>query len=159
MLLKGTDTLAGPQSCTRPSIRSMGAWLFLRCITPPLIRATITKAADTLSVIYAQLRHASGSCIALSSGITATPASPSVYSTAASFDANRIKRCPFSERLFSYFPTSDALFDNRKGLSDALLLLGELPFNMLWIQTGGAPDSSTGGVEASFSGPVRGCII
>ena len=66
---------------------------------------------------------------------------------------------PFSERLSSYFPTSDALFDNRNGLSDALILLGELLANMLWIQTGGAPDASTGGVEASFSGPVRGCIV
>jgi len=55
----------------------MGAWLFLRCITQPLIRAKITKAADTLSVIYAPLRHASGSFLALSSCITATPASPS----------------------------------------------------------------------------------
>jgi len=30
---------------------------------------------------------------------------------------------------------------------------------MLRLQTGGAPDASTGGVESSFSGPVRGCII
>jgi len=83
----------------------------------------------------------------------------SVYSTAASFDANRIKWCPFSERSFSYFPTSDALFDSRNGLSDALLFLGEIAANMLWVQTGGAPDASTGGVEPSLSGPVTECII
>jgi len=42
-----------------------------------------------------------------SSGLTFTA---SVYSTAASFDANRFKWCPSSVRLFSYFPTSDAFF-------------------------------------------------
>jgi len=67
----------------------------------------------------------------------------------ASFDA--LFLAPF----FLCFSASHAPFDNRNGLRDALLLLGELGAIVLWIQTGGAPDARKRGVEPSLSGPVR----
>jgi len=65
-------------ACLYTSLYSIyGSMAVLEMYHPPLIRAKITAAADTLSVYYAPLRRASGSCIAISSGRKATPASPS----------------------------------------------------------------------------------
>jgi len=65
----------------------------------------------------------------------------------------------FGTIFFLCFPASHASFDNRNGLRDVLLLLGELGAMVLRIQTGGAPDTTKRGVEPSLSGPVSGCII
>jgi len=77
----------------------------------------------------------------------------------ASFDALGIIWCPFLAPFFSCFLASHAPFDNRNGLRDVLLLLGEPGAIVLRIQMGGAPDARKRGVEPSLSGPVRGCII
>jgi len=77
----------------------------------------------------------------------------------ASFDALGIIWCTFLAPFFSCFPASHAPFDNRNGLRDVLLFLGELRAIVLRVQTGGAPDARKRGVEPSLPGPVRGCII
>ena len=65
----------------------------------------------------------------------------------------------FFGTIFSCFSASHAPFNNRNGLRDAFLLVGELGAIVLRMQRGGAPDARIWGVEPSLSGPVRGYII